>query len=54
MMNKTGSALSSYRISDGPKIFFATKMGSDSIGEKEDPRLVRRLKLSMVAAHKEI
>jgi len=29
--------------------FFATKQGSDSVGEKEDPIQARRLKLSQVA-----
>ena len=36
------------RASHGPKFFFATKMTSDSIGAKEDPRQARRVKLSKV------
>ena len=49
-MNKTGGAFSARRFSDGgQQRFFATKMASDSIGEKEDPRQARRIKLTQVA-----
>lgn len=38
----------SRRASHGTKFFFATKMTSDSIGEKEDPRQARKTKLSQI------
>ena len=41
--------LSSRHGSVGTRRFFATKQVSDSVGEKEDPIVARRLKLSQVA-----
>lgn len=43
---KTGTVSARQSIT-GQK-FYATKQGSDSVGEKEDPRMARRLKLSQV------
>ena len=46
-MFKTGS-ISNKRKSQGQQFFFATKTAGESVGEKEDPRQARRLKLSQV------
>ena len=49
-MLKTGGSISNRRTSQGvgQQFFFATRTAGESVGEKEDPRLARRLKLSQV------